>query len=253
VAIRGSAVTALAGHSRRGLGREANQDRWAAVPRSCGALLVVADGMGGTTGGASAAVAAVAAVLAAELDGATAGPAGEYGAHAAHGPLGDAVDAAERAVRAAASTSEGWCRPGCTLTAALVGAYCAEIAHLGDSSCWLVHRDTLIRLTDVHTKAAELTECGALEPSGLAAARLDNLLTRYLGMPGGAPVQRCRVGLSPGDRLLLATDGLTRSLPAATLAILLGLGAGPADLVDAAVAAGAQDDITAVLATLGTA
>jgi hypothetical protein len=55
-----------------------------------------------------------------------------------------------------------------------------------------------------------------------------------------------------GDRLLLATDGLSRALPPSALGALLARPETTAGgLVGAAVAAGARDDVTALLATVG--
>jgi protein phosphatase len=243
VAVGEPSVCALSGASRRGSGRDANQDRWAALSHAGGALLVVADGMGGTKGGAVAAAVAVAAVLGTLV-------------RAAPDPLTSAVSVADRAVRKVGEgTGPAWSRAGCTLTAAVLTDGWADIAHVGDSSCWLARAGALRRLTEVHTTAARLAAAGATRAAGCGAARLDHLLTRYLGMPGGAEVQRHRLRLRPGDRVLVATDGLTRSLGPVELRTLLADDAPPQDLVaaavTAAVAAGARDDITAVLATVG--
>jgi hypothetical protein len=71
-------------------------------------------------------------------------------------------------------------------------------------------------------------------------------------MPGELRPQLAAVRLQSGDRLLLATDGLSRALPPAALAALLARPETTAGrLVGAAVAVGAKDDVTAVLATIG--
>jgi protein phosphatase len=86
-----------------------------------------------------------------------------------------------------------------------------------------------------------------------AERRLDGLLTRFLGMPGSVHPQQSAARLRPGDRLLVASDGVTRALGVPALATLL---ARPdvraTDLVDAAVAAGGRDDATALLAGVDT-
>lgn len=239
VAVGESLVRMVSGCSRRGPGRDANQDRWAALSHAGGALLVAADGMGGTTGGASAAAAAVAAVLGTSVC-------------VPPDPLTSAVHAADRAVRQVGmGTQPAWLRAGCTLTATAIVDGRADIAHVGDSSCWLVRAGALHRLTEIHTTAATLA---ATQPPHLScpnSSRLDHLLTRYLGMPGGPVVQRHKVELRSGDRILVATDGLTRSLDLAELTMLFAADASPYELVEAAIEAGARDDITAVLAAIG--
>ena len=140
-------------------------------------------------------------------------------------------------------------RPGTTLTAALITGRRLRLAHLGDSSCWLLRKGRLRRLTEEHTHAAQLVAAGAVQPGSVAQRRLDGMLTRFAGMPGSACPQLVTVRLRAGDRLLVATDGVTRALTVPALATLLGRpGITAADLVDAASDAGGRDDATAVLA-----
>ena len=142
-------------------------------------------------------------------------------------------------------------RPGTTLTAALVTGRRLRLAHLGDSSCWLLRRGRLRRLTEEHTHAAQLVAAGAVQPGSVAQRRLDGMLTRFAGMPGSACPQLVTVRLRAGDRLLVATDGVTRALTVPALATLLGRPEVTAtDLVDAASDAGGRDDATALLAAL---
>jgi protein phosphatase len=142
-------------------------------------------------------------------------------------------------------------RPGTTLTAALVTGRRLRLAHLGDSSCWLLRRGRLRRLTEEHTHAAQLVAAGAVQPGSVAQRRLDGMLTRFAGMPGSACPQLATVRLRAGDRLLVATDGVTRALTVPVLATLLGRpGITATDLVDAASEAGGRDDATALLAAV---
>jgi protein phosphatase len=166
--------------------------------------------------------------------------------------LEDAVAGGQQRVRAALPPDvPEIIRPGTTLTAAIVAGDQLHLAHAGDSSCWLYRRGDLRRLTEAHTFAAMLVAAGALDQDSAAARRLDHVLTRYVGMPGALQPQLSTLRLHAGDRLLLASDGLTRAVPAATLARLLA-GGHPtaADLVGAAVNEQANDDVTAVLVTV---
>jgi protein phosphatase len=70
-------------------------------------------------------------------------------------------------------------------------------------------------------------------------------------MPGAACPQLATVRLRHGDRLLVATDGVTRPLSVPALATLLARpGVTATDLVEAASDAGGRDDATALLATV---
>jgi protein phosphatase len=238
--------------SRTGRSRAASEDRWVAVTGGSGLLLAVADGMGGTLDGAAAADAALAGLVEG-LDPVTA-PTGPLDARGrpVDDTLGAAVAVAHRRVRSLATDAMPLpLRPGTTLTAAVVSGRRLRLAHLGDSSCWLLRRGRLRRLTDEHTHAAQLVRAGALEVGSVAQRRLDSMLTRFAGMPGAATPQLATVRLRPGDRLLVATDGVTRALTVPALATLLARpGVVAADLVRAACDAGGRDDATALLAAV---
>jgi serine/threonine protein phosphatase PrpC len=245
-AVRTGSVTAA---TQRGRGHEHNEDRWGSAGADGRLLLVVADGMGGTVGGGTAAGIALRTMLELSDDPAAAGP----DPRATRSALVGAIDRAHQRVQAAAPERlPDWLRPGCTVTVALVSGDRLLVGHVGDSACWLLRRGTLIRLTEEHTQAAMLVAAGAVDRASPAAHRLDNLLTRHVGMEGSLRPQLCAARLRAGDRLLVATDGLSRALPSAALAALLSQpGADAARLVAAAVAAGSRDDVTAVLATVG--
>jgi protein phosphatase len=234
----------LTAASRTGVGRQASEDRWVAVTGGAGLVLAVADGMGGTVRGGEAATAALAALLD--------GLAGFDGTEPAVEALAAAVDAAHRRVQALAPDGlPVVLRPGTTLTAAVAAGRALHLAHVGDSSCWLLRRGRLRRLTEAHTHAAALVAAGAIELGSAAERRLGGLLTRFLGMPGTVCAQLVTVRTRPGDRVLVATDGVTGALPLPVLAGLLARdGVGAADLVRAAVDAGGRDDATALLVDL---
>jgi PPM family protein phosphatase len=243
--------------SRAGRSRPASEDRWVAVTGGSGLLLAVADGMGGTLAGGAAADAALAGLVEG-LDpvNAPTRPLDALGRPVAATPgggdLGAAVATAHRRVRSLATdTMPLPLRPGTTLTAAVVSGRRLCLAHLGDSSCWLLRRGRLRRLTEEHTHAAQLVRAGAVEVGSVAQRRLDSMLTRFAGMPGAATPQLATVRLRPGDRLLVATDGVTRALTVPALATLLARpGVVAADLVQAAADAGGRDDATALLAAV---
>jgi PPM family protein phosphatase len=234
----------LTAASRTGVSRDASEDRWVAVTGDHALVLAVADGMGGTLGGGEAATAALAAFLD-RLDGS---------APLTLDALRDAVGAAHQRVRALAPDGVPVAlRAGTTLTAAVATGPRLHLAHIGDSSCWLVRRGRLRRLTEVHTHAAALVAAGAVERGSAAERRLGGLLTRFLGMPGAVGAQLVTVRVRPGDRLLVATDGVTGALPVPVLAELLSRpGVGAAELVRAAVDAGGRDDATALLVDMDT-
>jgi serine/threonine protein phosphatase PrpC len=123
-----------------------------------------------------------------------------------------------------------------TFTAAVLLGRTATILHVGDSRAWHLRAGELTLLTDDHTSAQahaapELLRAVGLEPS----LRLD-IKTRRL---------------EAQERLLLTTKGVHAFLSASELLRLLGQrGAPQADadaIVDAAIAAGSDEDATALV------
>ncbi|MYU08376.1 MerR family transcriptional regulator [Streptomyces sp. SID8366] len=208
-------------HTDRGLVRPANQDTLYAGRR----LLAVADGFG--PAGLAASGAAVDALR--YLDEAESLPVdGELGELGVLGALEDAVRAAGTAV---ADLAGGTGEDGSTLTALLWTGSRLALAHIGDSRAYLLRGGELYRITQDHRVSPQ-----------------DLLL--YKALTGGAdPVPDLRLQEPlPGDRYLLCSDGLTEAVPDARIRDLLASAAGPEELVDAALAAGAPDNVTCVVA-----
>ncbi|MFB7278463.1 MerR family transcriptional regulator [Streptomyces hydrogenans] len=224
----------------RGLVRELQQDAAHAAPR----LLVVADGYGPE--GERAARAAVGAVAAAAP-----------GRGAPTERAGDGLNALEEAFRAAAGAVAGLDGSGTTLTAALLAGTRLVVAHVGDSRAHLLREGRLRRLTRDDTVVQALVDAGELGAEE-AAARPDRaLLLKALDGGGAVPEPSLTVHeLSPGDRVLLCTDGLSAVVPAAETAPALAVGT-PEEaaraLLARARAQGAPDNLALAVADLAVA
>ncbi len=137
---------------------------------------------------------------------------------------------------------------GSTLAALWLDADVAVVAHLGDSRVYRLRDGALARLTRDHSLAELFRERGADEA---AARRVEHLLTRSLGQsPDSLRPDLRTEALAPGDVYLVCSDGLTDALDDGAIASIL-RGAAPEHaavaLVDAALAAGAADNVTAVV------
>ncbi len=225
--------------------RGQDQDAGCAGP----AALVVADGVGGGSGGAVAARVAVDEVgrrIAAAF--ATGDDAREDAG------LAGAVAAADAAVRRAAAADPALAGMATTCTAAvLTRDGRVVVAHVGDSRAHVLRSGVLTRLTTDHTLVAALVASGDLTTAQAAASPMRSVLLRALGGsadPGPADLLAIRA--EPGDRLLLCSDGLSGVVPDDTLRRVLAAERRPAAaasrLVMAALAAGTRDDVTAVVA-----
>jgi len=206
------------GH-RRG-GRPHQQDALIATP----GLVAVADGFGERADLAAAVLAAFAS-----------------------GGLGDAIAVVASDIAGSlpdAPTS------GTTLTAVRIAGRTAAVTHVGDGRVWLVRGDEVRQVTHDHTVVAGLIESGQLTVDEASSHPHRNLLNRAL-VPG-VITDELEVGLEPGDRLVLTTDGVhavVEDLPA------LLASPGPAqqvaeEVTNAVVAAGEPDNHTIVVVDL---
>ncbi len=102
-----------------------------------------------------------------------------------------------------------------------------------------------------HSLVQELVDAGRLDPVEVATHPKRNVITRALGDPGGVEADFFVLPLDSAERLLLCTDGVTGMLDDAEVAAVLADAADPRDaadrLVAAAVAAGGEDNATAVV------
>ena len=119
----------------------------------------------------------------------------------------------------------------------------------GDSRAYLLRDHTLTKITRDHSLVQALVESGAISEAEAIGHPQANVITRAVGADSDVLELEKRTGqLMAGDRLLLCSDGLSKTLPEEQLAELLSGddATGAARLVMAALTAQATDNITAV-------
>jgi protein phosphatase len=126
----------------------------------------------------------------------------------------------------------------------------------GDSRCYLYRGGRLTQVTTDQTVAADLAAAGAIRGDDVSRSPMRNVLSSSVTSgPHDVRPELKRVQLKEGDWLLLTTDGLHESVPEAAMARALGgattVEAACRELIQAARAAGASDDATAVAVRLG--
>ena len=219
-----------------------------------GYVLLVADGIGGRSGGEHASRRAISALV--EL--ATRIPdwifrlddvhAGEF-MKRAEDYFGQ-VDAILEAEAAADPALSGM---GTTLTAVYLLDRDLILAHVGDSRAYRFRDGELLRLTHDQTLAQALADAGVIADDEVQSHRQRHVLTDALGASSGLPrVQLGRHDLRDGDRVLVASDGLTEMLTDDRIAAILRDLANPSAacgaLVAAALDAGGTDNVTVLVA-----
>jgi len=238
-----------AAHSDIGQVRAVNQDSALAEPGM--GLFVVADGMGGHSGGEVASALAVETLLSAILD---AGPMAGPGIDSTE-LLVDAVLGANERVFGEGRSNPELQGMGTTLCAvALVGSGAdvrLAVVNVGDSRVYLLHDGELEQLTEDHSLVQELVRQGQLTPEEAASHPMRNVVTRVIGVEGDVDVDWWERPADPGDRYLLCSDGLfnevTESRIGATLRSLADPGEAARTLVALANDGGGRDNITCVV------
>lgn len=227
-----------AGLSDPGITRPGNEDAFLVE----GPLYAVADGMGGHRAGEIASRVAIEELLA------------NAPARNDAKALARAVRAANRAVMESAGKSRGRSGMGTTITAAMVDGLAVSVAHVGDSRAYLLHGGRLQRITEDHSMVADLVRQGAISEEEARFHPQRSVITRALGSDANMVADVYEFTASPGDRLLLCTDGLTGMLEDAYISEILLSEADPAaavaKLIEAANRAGGYDNITAVVVDL---
>ena len=238
-----------AGRSEQGPVRSQNQDACLVDPAA--GLFAVADGIGGHRAGDVAAGLAVEHLAAALERARLARGRSERAALAA------ALVELHELVLARAAADPGLAGMGTTLVAASVpggkGGRGVHLAHLGDSRAYQLPAagEGLRPLTSDHSAANLLAGWGAISAEEAASHPFARHLTRAIGLAGSEGPSTATLTLAPGDRLLLCSDGLTGALDDDRIGALLAAASGPEAacdaLVEAAIDAGATDNVTALV------
>jgi len=127
-----------------------------------------------------------------------------------------------------------------------------HVAYVGDSRAYLYSRGTLRRLTDDHSMVEELIRMNRLDPKDADKHQLRNVITRALGSGETLDPDSMTVAVSPGDLVMLCSDGVTSMIDDAVIAAILARPLSPDEmtriLMEASLSAGGRDNVTVVMA-----
>lgn len=169
--------------------------------------------------------------------------------------LAGAVREANRAVLDKAAEDKALAGMGTTLTLLMARDDQLRLAHVGDSRAYLLRDGELRMLTEDHTLVSRMVREGKLTPEEAQIHPQRSILTRALGVEVEVEVDVGTHGVRPGDRILICSDGLTSMVPEDEIREILSTNDDPQSasdaLVEAANAAGGQDNITAVVLDFG--
>ena len=206
-------------------------------------IYLVADGMGGQEAGEEASKLAAEIIPTALTD--------RLGHEEPDQAVSHALDEANRAIIAAGLRQTTQRRMGTTAVVAVRTRDQVFVGSLGDSRAYLIRGDEVRQLTVDHTVANALANNGTLTREQARQSPFNNVLYKFLGcaeMTDGPDI----VPFTPeaGDRLLLASDGLTNHVHPEDLARTAKQFPRPQDwvdhLVELALQRGSRDNVTCV-------
>jgi serine/threonine protein phosphatase PrpC len=212
-------------------------------------LLAVADGMGGVGHGQEASQLAARSLV-------------EYVSHSLcsqYGPYQDWLATLKAGVQYAnrlvyEHSLREQTAMGTTMTAVLVSETTAYVAHVGDSRLYL-HREPagLVQKTRDHSVVARLVEEGIISPDEIYTHPKRNQIYRCLGDEASVEVDASLVPLAAGDILLLCSDGLWEMVRDSQIESIMNTPTPTPShtaraLIEAALAGGGADNISAIVA-----
>ena len=210
-------------------------------------LLVVADGVGGATGGKLASDVAVRAVI--EYVAEAIGCVQDFDVdheQAFLDQLSRAVERGHERLKEMFQTQGG---PATTLTMVTLVWPRLYVVHVGDSRGYYLRQKVLRQFTRDQTMGDYLVDIGAVTEQHAHKAGLYNVLSSAVG--GDLVPNVGVVDLSDGDALLLCTDGLTKHVKDDRIAAILSNGSAEVAaqaLIDAALDGGGTDNVTVIVA-----
>jgi protein phosphatase len=171
-------------------------------------LFVVADGMGGQAAGEEASRMAVEIIPRALGRRLASEPLDVKGVQAA---VREAVAEANHEILGSSGAVAEYANMGTTVVLALFRRDLVFVAGIGDSRAYRLRDNRLEQLTTDHSLADALGAAGTITKEEVPNHKFKNILYLYLGSKdAGAGPEEVRVlDVRPGDRLLLASDGLT--------------------------------------------
>ena len=135
-----------------------------------------------------------------------------------------AANLANAAIYSTAQSSDTYRMMGTTLTGVLLENNCATAVHVGDSRLYLLRKDKIIQITTDHSLAMEHIRRGLLTKAEADHSKIQNILTRAMGIKKNIEFDLLKFPVHEGDILLLCSDGLYKGLSEEQIGAILRAG-----------------------------
>ena len=226
-----------------GIRRKLNEDYADCIENDEYKLYIVADGMGGHNDGEVASKMAVDEIR-------------EYiKNNFSHGNevkvLEDAVKYTNTKVNEYSISRNNLKGMGTTLVVALVSKESINIANIGDSGCFGITKNKIVKITKDHSLVQELIDSGSITEEEGRNHPQKNVITRALGTESNVKVDIFSLKKGIYDKFLLCTDGLTNELTNEEILKIVNKSENYIDVCDELILLakknGGRDNITVVL------
>ena len=232
------------GLSDTGIVRSVNQDDYYYDPD--GRFFIVADGMGGHTGGQEASRIATETIKIHLLE-------GWDSAESSPALLEGALLKANEAILHDQQAHPERADMGTTAVVLIFRENELQpwLAHIGDSRLYRLRGPHLEQITEDHTWVARAVGSGVLTSEQARVHPWRHVLSQCLGREDLGEIEIQSLEVQPGDRLLLCSDGLTEELSdsiiASTLKSIRACDKAAQTLINAAKEKGGRDNITVAI------
>jgi protein phosphatase len=247
-------VVQAAGKTDIGVVRANNEDNFGFDVRA--GVFIVCDGMGGQAAGELASKIAVDTVLGyfrhdtrravSPVLGRTFDGVSERAT-----ALANAIQLANQAIQTAGAHNAEHAGMGSTIVAVRAEGNLFSTANVGDSRIYLVREGGIQQLTRDHSLVMEQVRRGLMTMEEAENSKMQNVIVRALGSEDSVEPDLEDHEFSPGDVLLLCSDGMSRYVKEGTMVEVIGRNAALEqsceELIQAAKGGGSDDNITCLL------
>ena len=225
-----------------GLRRKVNEDSM--LVRTDRGLWAVADGMGGHDKGDVASAMVTDALLHLPI---------VYGLENLVEAATEALTRVNRELIVLADSGESSRTIGSTVVGLAIAGEQFRCFWAGDSRAYRIRGDQIVQLTRDHSLVQDLVEAGMLTPQEALDHPNSNVITRAVGVVEDLKIDEVSGDARPGDRFLLASDGLTKLVDETELVAELTTRRPEeaADkLIETVLSRGAPDNIAMIIASV---
>lgn len=104
--------------------------------------------------------------------------------------------------------NQEWAGMGCTVAIGWINENSLYSSHVGDARIYVCTREEIYQIGNDHSHVAEVVKQGKMTKEEARLSPLKNQITQALGMTGSIEPEFHRTDITPGNRVLICSDGL---------------------------------------------